>query len=366
MKKNRSIYTMGWLNDDYTLYDNTSAPLPVYVAKYRQALQNSGFKLGISQKYHSFKADLGFDKIVTYYLNKDEIRPLNTIEKRIYSNSVYSKLSQDHNLGLWKLSGALATRYDRAFQADHYTWRTEALASYIGLVSVDFGGTLGTSYSLPSVYDLYWKGDAQAIGNPHLKAESSQGYQFWVDGRLDALRVKLGYHNNEIENMIQWQQVSMNGPTWKPFNIQAAHIRNLEIETSLSPYEWLELSATGLITEALDKSRNSSGIPVNTKLIYTPEKIVGIKLALYHENITWWISHKYTGKQWSTRDNLISPLPSYQLVDTGLSYNLVQKAFSLSPYITINNLLDIDYQVHAYVPQPGINWIAGLSFDLKL
>jgi outer membrane cobalamin receptor len=120
-------------------------------------------------------------------------------------------------------------RHDLTEAENVSCWRVETEVRKQGWIQSSLGGTWGTSFALPSPYDLYWKGDSQAIGNPDLNSERSQGGQIWAGCKASGFSIRGAVHLNQVTDLIQWRQVQMFGNAWKPFNIGKAELRNLEI-----------------------------------------------------------------------------------------------------------------------------------------
>jgi len=233
----------------------------------------------------------------------------------------------------------------------------------LGYIETTIGGTLGTSFALPSPYDLYWKGDSQALGNPDLKSEHSQGWQIWMSNQWNKLYLKSAFHKNDIENLIQWRQIQMWGNVWKPLNIGKARIQNVEIEAGWQPWEWLNLSTSALFTSAKDISDQNEGAA--PYLVYIPGRNYSLKMELNWKKLKFWSDYHYSGKQYTTPDNLTEPFPGYSLLDLGLNYSMFIQGWNVSPFFTIRNALNKQYEIYAYVPQPGIAFYGGVSLQVS-
>jgi vitamin B12 transporter len=359
---------LAWLNFDSTTYDNTSASLPVFLSKYRQKYTEYGLRGNLGRELPlsgllTVTAGLAAEAGAERYQNLNLLASGNDLEfDSFFANgSLKSGVELDLDDLLGSASGAL--RYDYTDREDNLTWRVEGSITHIGYLETTLGGTLGTSYSLPSPYDLYWKGDSQALGNPDLASERSKGWQLWLENRLGSFKLKSTFHHNLIENLIQWRQIQMFGNVWKPVNIGRARIRNLELEAGWQPREWISLSGSAVFTEALDLSTlDESEAPT---LMYTPGIGLSAKLDLNWKGFSFWSNLGYTGTQYTTPDNLTDPLPSYYLLDLGMSYKLGLGSWNLTPNFNIRNILNESYEVYAYVPQPGISFYGGFKLQVS-
>ena len=360
--------TLIWLNLDQTTYDNTKAPLPVYLSHYKQSLLNAGIHGSYGQNSSltpelslntSLSAEAGYNS----YRNNNLLNSANNIDfsSRFANSILKTELKMDTGEFIWSNSGAI--RYDLTEQENEFTWRLESSLQSLGYIETTIGGTLGTSFALPSPYDLYWKGDSQALGNPDLKSEHSQGWQLWMSNQWNKLYLKSAFHKNDIENLIQWRQIQMWGNVWKPLNIGKARIKNVEIEAGWQPWEWLNLSTSALFTNAKDISEhNEEAAPY---LVYIPGRNYSLKMELNWKKLKLWSDYHYSGKQYTTPDNLTEPFPGYSLLDLGLNYSMFIQGWNVSPFFTIRNALNKQYEIYAYVPQPGIAFYGGVSLQVS-
>ncbi|NLA45087.1 MAG: TonB-dependent receptor, partial [Candidatus Cloacimonetes bacterium] len=67
----------------------------------------------------------------------------------------------------------------------------------------------------------------------------------------------------------------------------------------------------------------------------------------------------------TTPDNLTEPFPGYSLLDLGLNYSMFIQGWNVSPFFTIRNALNKQYEIYAYVPQPGIAFYGGVSLQVS-
>ncbi|MGC9361346.1 MAG: TonB-dependent receptor, partial [Candidatus Syntrophosphaera sp.] len=203
--------TLLWLNLDRTLYDNTRAPLTVYLSKYRQTMRDLGLRGSLGKELTfgsriSFTAGFAGEAGTRHYVNSDLLGAQADLDhySRFANASLKGGLKLDLDDMIWDSSAA--GRYDYGNREENFSWRLESSLRRVGRIETTLGATLGTSFSLPSPYDLYWRGDSQALGNPDLESESSRGWQFWLQNRLEPFSLKAAFHHNEIENLIQWRQ----------------------------------------------------------------------------------------------------------------------------------------------------------------
>ena len=340
-----------WANRSKSLYDNTAAPLAVYVSKYEQVMDKAGAQLSLDKSQGLLRFNTTAAYTYTDYDNKDFFRPRDSIHVTENQGSISLKGGIDKELGDWNIASYLAGRRDFTAKDDLSSGRIELELKHFGYLQTSLGGTWGSSFAFPSYFDLHWKGDSQAIGNPNLKSETSKGGQIWLDLTGLSWHLRCAAHLNTVKDLIQWRQVQMFGNAWKPMNIGKAQLRNLELEGSWDALSWLNLKADALLTDARDISRYSfSKAP---QLMYTPKVSYGIKAGVSHWNQSVWAKYSHRGKQYLTPDNLATPLEGYELLDAGWETSIKLWQAKLNLHLKVQNLLNKRYEVYPYIPQPG-------------
>ena len=351
-----------WLIHDNTVYDNTQSLIEGFSQKYSQKNDNYGIKQSLNYNNHSLQASLNGEYSHNRYRYRDLINP--SLGKIDYVRNQFAfslKLNQQKEFAWLIVNNGLAGRYDYIESEDEFSGRLEFSVRNWGTKYLETGATIGNSFALPTPYDLYWKGDSQTLGNPNLKSEKATGYQIWLKGNIPNATLKATFHQNKIRNLIQWRQVQMYGPVWKPMNIGKTIVQNLELEGNCQPLKQLELTASAVFTKAKDTTYYSfADAP---KLMYRPEVLYSFAVDFQPGIFHFWTKYSYTGKQWTTPDNLIDPISAYALVDCGISFLWQKSNWQITPALTIKNLGNENYMVHAYVPEPGRTFYATLQLS---
>jgi len=349
---------LAWLNDDMNVYDNTQTEFQQVLTKNSQQVVTKGLRAILSKQIGAYEQSFNVELKHLDFESKNILYPAQDFTVNSSSQALAFKTAYliDNN----NINGNLAIlgRYDIHDEKGFSTYRTEAYIKYLSYLDYGLGATLGTSYSLPSYNDLYWRGDSQAMGNPDLEPETSKGYQIWGDISNHWLQTKISYHRNEVRDLIYWRQVYLNGTHWKPFNLGKARIENVEAELVLHPELGLgsalplKLSYSTVLTRA----RDISDALKKPDLIYTPRLKSNLRADYNNAFLISWLAMSLTGKQYSTPDNLIDPIDSFLSIDCGfgLKHHIGKTNIGLS--LNVYNLLDRTYEVYAYVPHPGRNW----------
>lgn len=300
------------------------------------------------------------------YSTTPDIEP---ISQYSFSSSVLGSLSKP--LGFFDININSSLRYDDHEDFNDFTtYRVAGDISYNSIITPTFNASYGTSFTLPSFYSLYWKGDSQAVGNPDLFPEESKGYQLGLQLDYGTAYLKFNYSYNEVDNLIQWIETQMFGRIWKPVNIGKAEIINYETELSVQLGENITLLGSIIKTETENQTILENGEPAafyKKELVYTPDIQLSASAVYDISNYTLKVMYNKTGKQWTTRDNLREPLSSYELVNVSASKSFSIKRIQSNISTNFNNIFNKYYEIYAYNPQAPFNWSVNLnlkySFD---
>lgn len=350
-----------WHNNDNTEYRNTRAINPIYPTHYRQNQFSAGLKNQTGIRFYPVKASLDLELSRQTYERKDILYPSQSISERCRNQGAFAfKVLLESEIDTYTNQVQAGFRLDKVNSFHEFkSWRLEELFKAEGVVSCQIGASLGTGFSLPSFYDLYYKGDAQSLGNPDLKPEASRGGNLWIDMSTASTSFRIGYYKNVVTDLIQWRQVYLYGTAWKPVNIGQASFENWEYMLKTRPYKWLNVTSSLTMTEARDEL-------LDTYLVYTPEFKWLTDITLIGYGCALNLNMDYTGEQYSTPDNYIDPIPYLILYNVSLQYGYSYKKLSSSIYLNLNNLFDRHYEIYAYVPQPGFNWMSGINIKFEM
>ncbi|MCK9557812.1 MAG: TonB-dependent receptor [Candidatus Cloacimonetes bacterium] len=356
-----------WWNRDFSIFTNQGSTNTLAKSHYDQTQQSRGLKLSNNLNLEETKLGVNAEYSTVDYDYFNRLSNIKTTGER--DNSAIAVQAQQ----VW-YPGIMSYKALGAFRADYCedkvqpSWRLEQELQVPLGFELTIGGYVGTAYSQPSLFDMYWIGDSETQGNPNLKSESSFGYNMYAEANTGKARWKIAYYQNLVENLIQWRQYYLNGISWKPFNVGKARIRNYEFETQMQISRLLKVNAGVTFTDAKDVARNSGGIPspsYNKKLVYTPAMKAVAMLNFGNDIRGCSLQYNYTGEQYSTVDNMIAPLKGFDTLDTAGFYRIGLRFIDIRCDLRVNNILNKMYEIYAYTPQPGINWETGISISTK-
>jgi iron complex outermembrane receptor protein len=306
--------------------------------------------------------------------------------------------------GQWNsLQGNLGLRYNNVAQKPNLGTELEAQATCLApctnttpaitlqnrsfnLMSYSAGGLwsflqghgIGVAYTVsqraPSAQELYSYGAHEStatfdIGNPNLTKETSHNLELNLQRNIGLLRGKASVYANRFNNYIYGyytgNSISNGGQEGDGFNVvtaqqSAATIKGIEGEIT---YNWREQGLGGRVFgDASQGSFNAGG-----NLPLQPAPRLGAEIA--HQRNGWLTSATYI---YSYQQNRLAsweqgPAPSYNLLNTGISYTEKLQQVNWTVYLNMKNLLNeqIRYAttpmaVRLYAPQPGRSVMLGL------
>lgn len=357
---------------DGSSFRNLASTNPLNPSHYAQAQINIGVQDRLSWMWRQSSLEgITEYKTLTYDFTQHNVYGSGSTTSKGERDNFALGLRAGQKYGLSFVQGysQLSLRRDYADSEVHDSWRAEQDFSYQASLKYRLGASYGTAFSLPSLYDMYWIGDSETMGNPELQSEISEGYSLRAALEHENWQVQAAYHLNEIENLIQWRQIFLFGSHWKPFNVGKARITNYELSGQWQLSRLLSVKGGLTLTEAKDFSIKEDGSPSATygkHLTHTPRLKSQLALKLADESRAVTINWNHTGEQYSTVDNLIDPLPGFSNLDLDLMHKFRIYRFELMLDARLANILNQRYEIYAYIPQPGFNWATGLKLSYSL
>lgn len=248
----------------------------------------------------------------------------------------------------------ILTRSDGLDFDDCTSWSGHTEVQHNGLVQQSLSLHLDRSFSIPSFYDLYWKGGSLALGNPQLKPEKSWLRRIGYEVEYAGNTLSCSYQDAKITNLIHWYR-SVQG--WKPGNIASSRIGSFALQAIAQPTTWWSVSLDWMRSYTADRSRLDDGSPSNTyglELPYHPSSQTVVSSSLHPGPVELTIDYRRTGRQWPLRTHSWGTLPSYELYGVKATYRLkLSTQLGAIASCHLQNLLDVHYQHYSLDPGPG-------------
>jgi len=257
-----------------------------------------------------------------------------------------------------RLTATQGMRVDHhSYAGTHVTYKLDG--SYLLPTATKIRGVYATGFKAPTLYQLnapaipaaVWGGGAFGGGNPNLKPETSESYEYGLDQYILGEKViaSVVYFHNRFKNLIN-TTTSNDGlfNTTQYMNISKAYTYGVESELKFKPYDkisgvlsytWMKTKDMSTDSELLRRPENKLRLQVNWKVFprFETDLIV-----------------RYTGPRMDSGQN---KLKQYTTTDATFNYEL-NKTFTV--FTRIENLFNIHYQEVRLSGEPGINAYGGI------
>ncbi len=219
------------------------------------------------------------------------------------------------------------------------------------------------TYRTPTLNELYYFPG----GNTSLKPE-----QGWNEDAGYTVKAKVGnwmlYHDasvftRDIHDWILW----IGGAIWTPHNIAEVHSRGVETENyvTYSTGKWqfhLGLNTAYVLATTVASYIYNDG-SIGKQIPYTPRYNGQANAGFNYKRFGVNYNHTYTGYRFTTSDESEYILP-YQTGNVQLMYHVSAGKYLLQFTGQCNNIWNEQYQVVAFRPMPGINWLLGVKVQM--
>lgn len=226
--------------------------------------------------------------------------------------------------------------------------------------------SLSRNYRLPTMNELYW----QPGGNPDIRPEESWNAEFSLiwnvfrNKKPVVLRITGTAFHSMVDNWILWQPVNI---YWEAENIQKVWARGIESRLQ-ARYSFsrlkLEMDASYTYSRSTNEANTGQEEIKGKQIIYTPLHNAAGNLAAAYNRWSVGLQCNYSGLSYLTSDNE-EELPAALLFDLRLTKEFEFKAMKAGLSLAAKNLFDKDYQLVAYRPMPGRNFLLTLKLTYK-
>lgn len=210
-------------------------------------------------------------------------------------------------------------------------------------------------YTSPSFNDLYWQKDAFSVGNPNLVSEDGVKIKSGLVAMVLPFYISASFAYTAMDELIQWKPNS--DGLWQPNNIGkiVAYVGNFGIG-----YKQLfgGILLDGNISFSYNKTLNNdpASFYYGKRIIYVPLYKFSASVLLSHKK-TWkfGVFFRQVSERYTTELNT-AWLEPYYLLDITARYRFV--------FVSVNNILNQQYEEVEGYPLMGINFKAGVDFEL--
>lgn len=224
-----------------------------------------------------------------------------------------------------------------------------------------FQMNVARNYHKPTLNDLYWLPG----GNPDLLPEDGITGDISFSGKLKAANfsgeTELTGFVSKIENWIIWQPAANGAYYWEAANVKEVFSRGVEYRYSLA-VQWNSVRLLSGSNYSFTRTTNQNAVRSvdqsrGKQLIYIPKHKGNFYVAAAYKNSSVKYDLEYIGKRFTTSNNAETPyervLNPYWLSKISVEQRIDAAPWQLNLKLTVENLLNEDYQSILWRPMPG-------------
>ena len=212
---------------------------------------------------------------------------------------------------------------------------------------------VGRAFRNPTFNDLFWPTTPDAVGNPSLLPETTDGVDVgfdWIPFREARVSATLAWQGGH--DTIAWQPGS--GGRWSPVNLGETRTWAVETRAEAPLGDWLGVSATGTWLDPRDAS--TTGATAGKVLPFRPGLQARLALRVPARGPTFVeVAEDWVGSRYSTAQNT-EEMPPIGLLNLVAALELGEQD---RLFARLDNLLDHLYQWQPDYPMPGRRLLAG-------
>lgn len=268
------------------------------------------------------------------------------------------------------MTATIGARYDWNHLAGRSTleqFSPKLALVYSPVSRVSLRALYGRAFRAPTIAERFFQkelgGGIDFVPNPELTAErmnvSLEGGLQWRP--RDALMLDAAVFRYEYDDLIYWENISdevgVGYPLYQVRNLSSALMQGVELSAESHFRESVTVSANYTYLDARDRSPDRT----DDRLAYRPEHSLNLALDTSWLRYFFHIDARYRS---GIDEVFLYPLQApaaFWVTNANLRYQATRQLFVS---VTVNNLLDGQYEELARYRMPGRNWIFGLSLRL--
>lgn len=291
--------------------------------------------------------------------------------------TAYLAAASQLELGQWQVAGnILSTMVRDRVEAgpgapDKNEWTPSLSLSWKPFMHSDLKirGFYKRIFRMPTFNDLYYT----QLGETNLKPEYTTQYDLGatyiksLQGIWQSVLLQADVYYNQVRNKI----VAI--PTtslfrWQMANLGLVHIKGLDLtaKTALAFHDWQLTAGLQYTYQKAEDYTDAQTLTYKNQLPYIPVHSGSLVLDAAYRKFSLKYSFLYDGERYSQSYNsLVNYVPAWYTHDLAVLYkcriNKNQQAIIL---LSVDNLLDQDYDVIVNYPMPGRNFKIGVTLQL--
>lgn len=241
-----------------------------------------------------------------------------------------------------------SVRYDDPEDFDSETsW--QAGARFTPLTDITLAANWGESYKLPSFFAL----GHRLVGNPDLSPEQGESWDVGVEWQaMETLSFGATWFDNDYKDLVDFDNTE-----FRNVNRSKVQTSGAELQVDWRVLESLSVRAQGTHTDIDVKNED-------TKLTGRPQWVAST-VVQWQLAADWLaaLDYQYSGEQWAasrhTGEEVTEELDDFHRLDWVLHWQ-VADAWQLQ--LSVDNMLDEDYETAVGFPAPGREFRLGVKF----
>lgn len=283
-----------------------------------------------------------------------------------YGFGIFSEMALSLPVSYTQLKCSSSLRFDGIdFQQGQTSRKDEKLSPHFALLISRTQGYMlsvrtswGRSFRSPTFADLFYQ-DFQVRGNPDVKAESSENFDFGIRVGVPVygwLEMRAEYFRRRVSDLIVWRQGSF--ATFSPFNTDAL-ISGWELSGDWDVWrDQLTFHLNHLILKAMNKSGERT--THDKQLPYQPDHTTQAGITFTLDPFSFDYRRRMVGERYVTEANTVK-MESYDVDDLSMMFSTKIKGGDIRFKVSLFNLFDETYEMIERAPLPGRHWRGSLE-----
>jgi vitamin B12 transporter len=219
------------------------------------------------------------------------------------------------------------------------------------------------TYRAPTLNELYFFPGGNAGLKPERGWNGDAGYTVKVKPGRFTFYHDVSVFTRDIHDWILW----IGGAVWTPHNIAEVHSRGVETENyaTYTIGDWklhLGVNTASVLATTVSSYIFNDG-SVGRQIPYTPRYNGQANIGFSYKQLSVNYNQTYTGYRFTTSDES-EYIPPYTTGNLQLMYKAAVHGHGLLFTGQCNNIWNGHYEVVAYRPMPGANWLLGVKADI--
>ncbi len=284
-------------------------------------------------------------EIGNYRLTSTEVGEPERTQRSAFAQAEWMPLAPQQKP--WQLKIMPSLRYDHYSDAGQRTSPKLAFAlNRQTTTRINMHGSLGQSFRVPSMNDLFWPSGPFLAGNPKLQPERGQeleGGVLYEFSRAGNWQIELAGFNSKISALIAW--ISDATFRYSPINLENAKLRGLEFSVAWRNHEDRFSWRANYTRLAAQNDRGQD-------LVYRPRDKFDVQVNLDLRYLTLGGNFQHVGKRFTRADNS-QALPAYRVANFSLSRQIRFNELKTRLQFEMRNIFDRHFSIIDGYPMPG-------------